>query len=125
VVVDVAMLAIATAIELIPRPGSLAQPIGWSLVFCALTFSLLGLRGAYSPRLRLQILEEFRWLVGATAAAAMAVITLRALVTTDPDGAAETAHYWLFATLCLAVGRASLVSAQLRARRNGRAEIPT
>jgi exopolysaccharide biosynthesis polyprenyl glycosylphosphotransferase len=125
IAVDLAMLAIATVLVLIPRPGAPSQALGWTVLFCGLTLALMWARGAYRSRLRLQITEELRWLVGATATAAMALITLRALVTTDPDGAADTAHFWVFATLCLAVGRASLVSAQVRARRNGRANIPT
>jgi exopolysaccharide biosynthesis polyprenyl glycosylphosphotransferase len=79
----------------------------------------------YRPRLRAELLEELRVVIVATSLAAMAVLTLRALLTEPPDLAAQVIRPWAFATVYVAAGRVALHWSQSQARRRGEALRPT
>jgi exopolysaccharide biosynthesis polyprenyl glycosylphosphotransferase len=96
-------------------------PFVWMLVFPLLVIAWLALRGEYRPRFRLQILDDLRVIVAATAIAAMSVVTLRIVLDDNAWTAAESVRQWVFTAVYLGAGRAGLYWAQTRARRKGEA----
>jgi exopolysaccharide biosynthesis polyprenyl glycosylphosphotransferase len=94
-------------------------------LFGVLVLAVFAARGMYRPRLRAELLEDLRGVVAATALAAMAVLTLRALVGEPADLAAQAIRPWAFATVYLAAGRVALHWSQTQARRHGEALTPT
>lgn len=125
--VDAAMFAAAIVLgEIGARSAGLpSAAIGWQMLFAALGLSLLALRGMYGRRLRLHVLEDLRTVVGVTALAAMAVLTVRVLLTDDRNLAVEAIRLWTFATLYVGAGRVALDRSRLRARRVGEEATPT
>jgi exopolysaccharide biosynthesis polyprenyl glycosylphosphotransferase len=126
-VVDVTMLVVATlTAELAaPRARIPGTPLGWLLALPLLALVLVAVRGAYRPRLRLELLDDLRLLVGATAVATTVVISVRVLIADDPWVAAQSVRQCVFALVYLAAGRAGLSWAQKRAWRRGEAVTPT
>ncbi len=120
VVVDVLTLVAAAATFELLVPGTPDPPayVWHALVLSAVVVVLLALRGFYRPRLRLQMLDDLPTIAGTTAAAAMAVISARALLGSDPY-TPWNVHYWLFATVWLTAGRAAMHVAHTRARSHG------
>src|SRR6185436_12993703 len=108
---DAVMLGVAALIFGFARPDQEAVPPGWMAVFSGLILFLLWLRRMYATRLRVHFLDDLPRLVSATAAAAMALITLRVLFGADPV-AAQTVQYWLISAACLTVGRGTVALAQ-------------
>src|ERR671922_1583356 len=100
-------------------------PIGWVGLFVVLVLAAFTARGMYRARLRTELLDDLRGVVAATSLAAMAVLTLRALMTDAPDLAAQVIRPWAFATVYLAAGRVALHWSQSQARRHGEALRPT
>jgi exopolysaccharide biosynthesis polyprenyl glycosylphosphotransferase len=121
--VDVLMLVFAAVAFDLVTPYERA-PLVWVAAFSGLVLLLFAHRGLYVPRLRVQILDDLPRVIATSAAAAMALIAARVILGDDPD-AARSVHYWLLATGCLVVGRASTHIAQARERRRGVAERPT
>jgi exopolysaccharide biosynthesis polyprenyl glycosylphosphotransferase len=99
--------------------GVPAEPLVWQLAFPALVLALFTLRGAYAPRLGLHALDDLRGVLSATGVAAMAVISLRVLLSDDINAAAQSARLWVLATICLGVGRVGLLRLHAHARRQG------
>jgi exopolysaccharide biosynthesis polyprenyl glycosylphosphotransferase len=124
---DAALLAAAgLAAALGAREGGIESgPAGWVALFGVLVLAVFAGRGMYRPRLRAELLEDLRGVVAATALAAMAVLTLRALVGEPADLAAQAIRPWAFATVYLAAGRVALHWSQTQARRHGEALTPT
>ena len=117
VVVDIVTLALAAltfglVLGTTPAPPAAAWQ---ALAFSILVVGILGVRGLYRPRLRLQMLDSLPPLAVAAAAAAMVLISAHVLLGNEPY-ASWTVHYWLFATAWLAAGRAVLHMAHLSAR---------
>ena len=102
-----------------------AAPVGWLTVFGAFVIAAFAARGMYRPRLRAELLEDLRGVVVATSLAAMAVLTLRAVLTDPPELAAQVLRPWAFATVYVAAGRIALLWSQTQARRHGEALRPT
>jgi exopolysaccharide biosynthesis polyprenyl glycosylphosphotransferase len=102
-----------------------AAPVGWVILFGVLVIAIFAARGMYRPRLRAELLEELRVVIAATSLAAMAVLTLRALLTEPSDLAAQVIRPWAFATAYLAAGRGALHWSQSQARRHGESLRPT
>jgi exopolysaccharide biosynthesis polyprenyl glycosylphosphotransferase len=102
-----------------------AAPVGWVTLFGVFVIGAFAARGMYRPRLRAELLEDLRGVVVATSLAAMAVLTLRALVTDPSDLAAQVIRPWAFATVYVAAGRVALHWSQSQARRHGEALRPT
>jgi exopolysaccharide biosynthesis polyprenyl glycosylphosphotransferase len=125
--VDVAMLALATVTATFGSnaAGIPTAPIAWLVAFPLLVLALFYLRGMYTPRLRVQVLDEVRGTLGATALAAMAVIAGRAFLADDPHLVGQTVRLWAFAAVYLAAGRVAFAWAVADARRHDRAMLPT
>ena len=105
--------------------GVEAAPAGWLALFALLVVAALAVRGMYRPRLRADILDDLRGVVTSTALAAMAVLTLRELLTEPTDLSAESLRPWAFATVYLAAGRIALHWSRAHARRHGESLRPT
>jgi exopolysaccharide biosynthesis polyprenyl glycosylphosphotransferase len=119
--VDVFALVVAAVTGFITEhlAGIPAEALVWQLAFPTFVLTLFVLRGAYRPRLSLHALDDLRGVVAVTGVAAMAVISLRVLLTDDVDASAQTARLWVMATMCLAVGRVGLLRLHAHARRAG------
>jgi exopolysaccharide biosynthesis polyprenyl glycosylphosphotransferase len=102
-----------------------AAPAGWVVLFGLFVLGAFAARGMYRPRLRAELLEDLRGVLAATSLAAMAVLTLRELITEPPDLAAQVIRPWAFATVYVAAGRVALHWSQTQARRHGEALRPT
>jgi exopolysaccharide biosynthesis polyprenyl glycosylphosphotransferase len=125
--VDAFALAVATIAGRLTEQiaGVPLEPLVWQLAFPLLVITLFGLRGAYAPRLGLHPLEDLRGVLAATGVAAMAVISMRVLLTDDVNAAAQSARLWVLATICLSVGRVGLLRLHAHARRHGSAARAT
>jgi exopolysaccharide biosynthesis polyprenyl glycosylphosphotransferase len=95
----------------------------WLTLYPALTLSLLAAFGKYRRHLRLEILEDARITLAATAIAVM--ITLPFSVLQSDDQVASAERIWLFSALYLIAGNTGLVLAQRRARARGVAGTQT
>ena len=124
---DASLLAVAGLASALGAraAGIQAPPVGWLVLFAVLVLIAFAARGMYRPRLRAELLEELRGVVVATSLAAMAVLTLRELLTEPSDLAAQVIRPWAFAMVYLAAGRVALHWSQTQARRNGEALRPT
>jgi len=125
--VDALMLAVATVTATVGSnaAGIPTAPLPWLVAFPLLVLGLFHLRRMYAPRLRTDVLDEVRGVLGATALSAMAVIASRAFVADDPHLVGQTVRLWAFAAVYLSAGRVSLAWAIAGARRHGRALAPT
>ncbi len=124
---DTAMLVIAgvattlgsSAVD-VPAPS-----VFWLAVFAAFVLAFCGARGMYGSRLRYELLEDLRVVLIATSVAAMAVLSLRELISAPPDLSAQVIRTWAFATVYLAAGRVALQWSRSQAYRHGEAVRPT
>ena len=125
--VDSAMLLTATAASELGShaAGVGSPPLLWLGAFPVLVLGLLAVRGMYRPRLRLQMLDDFRAIAVAATVAGMVVISARALLGDGGGFAAQTFRIWSFAIVYVAAGRAALYWAQAQARRHGGVGTPT
>ena len=126
-VLDVLMLGVAALLGQVALrlAGSAAVPVEWLLALPVATIVLLSMRGMYRSRIKLELVDDLRLVLGATTVAAMAVITARVLTGGDSDVAFEVVHQWLFAVVYLAAGRIGLSFALSRLRRAGAVATPT
>jgi exopolysaccharide biosynthesis polyprenyl glycosylphosphotransferase len=124
---DLAMLGAAAVASALGSGAARVEvaPIGWVGLFAVLVLAAFAARGMYRPRIRAELLEDLRGVVAATSLAAMAVLTLRELVTDPPDLAAQVIRPWAFATVYLAAGRVAVHWSQSQSRRHGEALRPT
>jgi exopolysaccharide biosynthesis polyprenyl glycosylphosphotransferase len=86
------------------------SPVGdalhnWYLVYAALVLVALASLGAYRRRLRLEVLDDVRVVVAATAIAAMAVTSLSATIGGNGSAAGPGAFLWALGTALLLAGR--------------------
>ena len=79
----------------------------------------------YGSRLRYELLEDLRVVIIATSLAAMAVLSLRELISAPPDLSAQVIRTWAFATVYLAAGRVALQWSRTQAYRHGESVRPT
>ena len=105
--------------------GVPAPPVEWLVLFSVFVIAAFAARGMYRPRLRAEVLEDLRGIIAATSLAAMAVLTLRALLTDPADLSAQVIRPWAFATVYLAAGRIALQWSQTQSRREGESLRPT
>jgi lipopolysaccharide/colanic/teichoic acid biosynthesis glycosyltransferase len=124
---DLTMLAAAAVASALGSGAARVEvaPIGWVGLFAVLVIAAFAARGMYRRRLRAELLEELRGVVVATSLAAMAVLTLRGLLTDSPELVAQVIRPWAFATVYLAAGRVALHWSQSQARRHGESLRPT
>jgi exopolysaccharide biosynthesis polyprenyl glycosylphosphotransferase len=125
--VDAFMLLAMVGATLVGSRGSSVPVMSlvWLSVFACLVLALSWVRGMYKPRLRLELLDDLRGLVGVTSLAAMIVLSIRVLLTDAAVDAAEILRPWAFATAYIAAGRAALNWSQLATRREGESLKPT
>jgi exopolysaccharide biosynthesis polyprenyl glycosylphosphotransferase len=126
VAADVSMFAVALAIGTALTPaGASSQYLIWSSCLAFLALILFALRRSYAARPHTQLLENVARAIAVIATAAMATLSLRVVFGGDPSAAAQTAHYWIFATALVGAGRTALLQADTRTRRRGLAGWPT
>ena len=94
-------------------------PLGWVLAYGALLFLVDAVPRISRPRTRLDLFDEARALVLASALAALVTLAARVLVTNDNAVAPQTVSIWLTTTILLVFGRLALSSVELRRRRDG------
>ncbi|MBD0291254.1 MAG: sugar transferase [Thermoleophilia bacterium] len=123
---DVAMLAVAVTLAEAGwrSAGFPPTPTIAFLAFPALALLFLYARGAYVSRVRGQLLDELRIILGGTAIAAMAVTTARVVVADEAIPSSQAVRPWLFATAALVAGRTVLTRVE-RARRAEATGRPT
>ena len=97
----------------------------WLAVFAVFVLAFCGARGMYGSRLRYELLEDLRVVIIATSLAAMAVLSLRELISAPPDLSAQVIRTWAFATVYLAAGRVALQWSRTQAYRHGESVRPT
>jgi exopolysaccharide biosynthesis polyprenyl glycosylphosphotransferase len=102
-----------------------APPVFWLAVFSAFVLAFCGARGMYGSRLRYELLEDLRVVLIATSVAAMAVLSLRELISVPPDLSAQVIRTWAFATVYVAAGRVALHWSRAKAYRQGESVRPT
>jgi exopolysaccharide biosynthesis polyprenyl glycosylphosphotransferase len=125
--IDAGMLAAAGAAADLgaDAAGVSPSPFSWLFVFALATFALMAVRGMYASRLSVQALEDVRGAVTAATLAAMGVLSIRVVMSDDPDLAAEVLRPWAFAAVYVAAGRIALSWSQTQARRAGEEYRPT
>jgi exopolysaccharide biosynthesis polyprenyl glycosylphosphotransferase len=104
--------------------GVEAAPVGWTVLFAVLVLAVFAARGTYRLR-QAELLDDLRSVLAATSLAAMAVLTLRELLTNPPDLAAQVIRPWAFAMVYVAAGRVALHWSRTQARRHGEGLRPT
>jgi exopolysaccharide biosynthesis polyprenyl glycosylphosphotransferase len=100
-------------------------PPAWAAAFVVLAAGLLAARGLYRPQICPSLLDNVRAIVAATALAAMAILTARALLTHDVAAAGESVRQFVFAAFYLSAGRIALNWSTSKARRAGELCRPT
>ena len=123
---DAILLALALAAATLLAPPWLAdgdRVIVWLLAPAVL--ALLALRGMYSGRLQLAILDLLRHVLSATSFAAMSLVALTALIETSSQTTGLIARAWLFSTAFAGGGRLLLALTQRNARRMRLVAKPT
>ena len=81
----------------VPKP-----PAVWLVLFAGLVLGMLAVRGMYESRLHYELLEDLRVVLIATSLAAMAVLSIRELISAPPDLSAQVIRTWAFATAYVA-----------------------
>jgi exopolysaccharide biosynthesis polyprenyl glycosylphosphotransferase len=104
----------------VPAPSAF-----WLAVFSALVLGFSAARGMYGARLHYELLEDLRVVLIATSLAAMAVLSLRELISAPPDLSAQVIRTWAFATAYVAAGRIALQWSRAQAYRHGESVRPT
>src|SRR6187397_701252 len=102
-----------------------APSVFWLAVFAAFVLAFCGARGMYASRLHYELLEDLRVVLIATSVAAMAVLSLRELISAPPDLSAQVIRTWAFATVYVAAGRVALQWSRAQAYRDGESVRPT
>ena len=123
---DGVVLYLAAVVEQIGDRALGGQPMPGPtlLTFPLVALALLWATGLYRQRLRYQLLDDVRLIVGATAIAAMFTITV-SVVAGASAAAVAGVRLWLFATVYLAASRAGVVSSVVAARREAVGCTPT
>ena len=118
-VLDYAMLGAANLLFIATGPGeSFRLPL--LLVFDAVVIALMFAWHAYTPRLRLDAIQDIRLAASSAAIATMTVISVSALLAIAEPSAYAVLRLWLLASGTLAVGRVMSNSASSWRRRSGR-----
>jgi exopolysaccharide biosynthesis polyprenyl glycosylphosphotransferase len=123
--VDVALLAFALGASAFgaARAGASVGPLGWQLVYAALTIAVLAGRGGYRFRLRTSPLDHIGQALTGAAVAATLVITARVLTDPSATAASEVVRWWGFTTGYIGAGRVAMSIADARGERRGLATL--
>ncbi len=112
--VDALMLALAVAAAtLAPLSAAGTPPVAWSVAYGVAAAAALASLNAYSQRLRTDVLDTLRGLLGAVVLAAMVVLFAYVFTTEDGSGAHQIAGLAVYAFGFLAAGRLAASSALL------------
>jgi exopolysaccharide biosynthesis polyprenyl glycosylphosphotransferase len=125
---DAVLLAAAAAVAnaLTPDVTTIAGSVLWPALFAAIVLCLSSVRGSYARRVKLDTLEDLRATGSVLAVATSVVVTLRVLLEGAPAASAShTARLGIAAAASVAAGRVVVNLWQSRARRRGRALVPT
>jgi exopolysaccharide biosynthesis polyprenyl glycosylphosphotransferase len=120
-VVRAGALGLAFVVAAVVPPAVSRAELVWFLLFAVFVYAFDLSPTLSKPHLRLDTLNEIRDLVLRTTVAAMAVLSIRVLVTDDPTSAAETVRMWGSAIAFLVLGSLAAAQFELRARRRGAA----
>jgi exopolysaccharide biosynthesis polyprenyl glycosylphosphotransferase len=120
-----AVAAVTVASLAASRAGLDSPPKLWLVAYPLLVLALLAAFGSYGPRLRARLLDDLRFILGATAIAAMAVVSAGVVFGDTSDVGVEALRLWTFATVYLIAGRTALFWAQSGACATGRGGRPT
>ena len=102
-----------------------APPAFWLVVFSVFVLGFSAARGMYGARLHYELLEDLRVVIVATSLAAMAVLSVRELISAPPDLSAQVIRTWAFATAYVAAGRIALQWSRAQSYRHGESVRPT
>jgi len=125
---DVVLLLAAAIMSQLGANGAgvVDMPTPWLLAYAGLAVVFLQVRGMYSWRLRVSMLDSARNVVVATVLASMAVVSLRILLPGDVDDLApQSLRLLAFSAVYLTAGRLAVDWAHVRARRELEAARPT
>jgi exopolysaccharide biosynthesis polyprenyl glycosylphosphotransferase len=114
VAVDVATLVLASVITVAVGGDDLAPAT--LILFDAVAIALMAVFRAYTPKVRLDVLDDIRLAGASTAVAGMIVISAGPLTSSTVD-ANQVLVLWLFSSALLAVGRIGSTEIALRRRR--------
>ena len=118
IAVDVAMLAVANLLYLAAEGTSFSLKL--LVAFDAIVIGFLFMWRAYSPRLRLDFLDDIGKVVTAAAVATMSVIAIAAMfLPAEVPDAYRAVELWAFASLTLAAGRVVSKRTPFLGARNG------
>jgi exopolysaccharide biosynthesis polyprenyl glycosylphosphotransferase len=122
--VHVIAMTLAFVVAAVVPPAVSRAELVWFLLFALFVYAF-ELFPTFSHRhLRLDTLNEVRDLVLGATVAAMAVLSVRVLVTDDATAAAETVRMWGSALVFLVLGSIAAAQLELAARRRGNAARP-
>jgi exopolysaccharide biosynthesis polyprenyl glycosylphosphotransferase len=118
-VVHAVALGLAFIVAAVVPPAVSRAELLWFVLFAVFVYAF-GFFPTFSKRhLRLDTLNEIRDLILRTTVAAMAVLSVRVLVTDEPTAAAETVRMWGSAMAFLVLGSVAAAQFELSARRRG------
>jgi exopolysaccharide biosynthesis polyprenyl glycosylphosphotransferase len=121
-----ALLVGALFLGWIAYPGIAQRPaLEWVVCYGAFVLLFDSFPRVSRRQIRLDLFNETRDFVSATALAAVAMLATRVVLTNDPDVAGQTLSIWLTTTIVLVPGRLALSNIELRHRRAGAAAQPT
>jgi exopolysaccharide biosynthesis polyprenyl glycosylphosphotransferase len=126
-VVDTVMIVAAVTVASVAasRAGVESPPTLWLIAYPILALALLATFGIYGPRLRARLLDDLRFILGATAIAAMAVVSAGVVIGDTRDVGVEALRLWTFSAVYLIAGRTALFWVEAGARASGRGGRPT
>lgn len=119
-----ALMGLAFLVAALVPPAVSRAELRWLLLFVLFVYAFDLVPSFGKRQLRLDTLDEIRNLILGTTIAAMAVLSIRVLVTDDPTAAAETVRFWGSAMAFLVLGSIAAARLELRARRRGDAARP-
>jgi exopolysaccharide biosynthesis polyprenyl glycosylphosphotransferase len=118
-IVHVIAMTLAFVVAAVVPPAVSRAELVWFLLFAFLVVAFEFLPTLSHRHLRLDTLNEIRDLILSATVAAMAVLSVRVLVTDDATAAAETVRMWGSALVFLLLGSVAAAQLELAARRRG------
>jgi exopolysaccharide biosynthesis polyprenyl glycosylphosphotransferase len=119
------MLTAATAVGLLLPLTHAGPSVTWAVAYTIGVVAALATRGAYTHRVRMDLLADLKRVLKAVLLVTMAVISIRALAAEDGTIAAETAGLAIYVCAFLAAGRIVASRALAHRLRQGRILRPT
>ena len=122
--VDAAMLLLAASVAVATDDDhSIWLPT--IAVSVGVTLYILSTRRAYAPRMKLEVLEDVRLAVAASAIGAMAGLAFDTFFRSGEPSAYDSLRLWVLTALILSCGRIALTQSVLRSRTRGGLGSPT